>query len=724
MVSALESLSPLVETYLPPAECLAIVRATNFSAEAHKGQLRKTGEPYVTHPISVAKLLTEMRMDGPSIQAALLHDVVEDTDVSSEQIAELFGEEVASLVDGVTKITQVDFATKAQAQAAYFRKMLLAMTDDLRVILIKLADRLHNMRTIEHMPAKKRRQISRETLEIYAPIANRLGMHKFRLELEDLGFAALYPMRYRVLNEAVRKTRGNRSDLLHKIEQTVIERLDHEGINYRIQGREKHLYSLYQKMKQNRVGFDEVFDLFAMRLIVDQVDTCYRTLGVVHNTFKPIQQKFKDYIAIPKSNGYQSLHTSLISPYGVPVEVQIRTEEMDLVANDGIASHWLYKTDSDSRSNRAHQRAREWLSGLLDLQQQTGDAEDFMEHVKIDLFPDEIYVFTPQGRIMELPAGATAIDFAYAVHSDIGNHCVAVSINGRMAALSTVLKTGSQIEIITSEVAMPNPLWLNFVVTSKARAGVRHVLKNLNQDQAVELGRRLLRQQLVKIGLELETLTEDQVGNALTSLQVNSLDDLLEQIGLGQQMALVVSQRLTEQKQLPAKPRNDGFRGALARVAPWLRRHREDNKPVAISGSEGVVVSYARCCRPIPGDQVHGFVTAGRGIVVHIDSCPNVADFRSQPERWIDVDWDQNSERQYPVDVRVVTVNRRGALATISATIADADANIDSVTIENHDGYNSMANFTIEVNDRVHLAQLMRSLKALTEVIRITRKRG
>lgn len=719
----MESLTPLLETYLTPAECVAIERAAEFSADAHQGQYRKTGEAYISHPISVAKLLTEMRMDSASIQAALLHDVVEDTDYSTQDIIDQFGEEVGALVDGVTKLTQVDFATREAAQAAYFRKMLMAMSDDIRVILIKLADRLHNMRTLEHMPRVKQRQIAHETLEIYAPIANRLGMHKFRLELENLGFAALYPLRYRVLNEAVRKSRGNRSDLLHKIEQTLIERLDQEGINYRIQGREKNLYSLYVKMKRNRVGFEEVFDLFALRLIVDQVDTCYRALGVVHNTFKPVASKFKDYIAIPKSNGYQSLHTSLLSPYGVPVEVQIRTEEMDLVANDGIASHWLYKSDDDSRGSRTHQRAREWLSGLLELQQQTGDAEDFIEHVKIDLFPNEVYVFTPRGKIMELPSGATVIDFAYAVHSDIGNHCVAARISGKLAPLSTKLQSGSQVEIITSAVATPNPLWLNFVVTSKARAGVRHVLKNLNHEQAIELGRRLLRQQLMKFSLEIEDIPEEQVAQALATLQTETVEKLLADIGLGNRMALVAAQRLADPSKGQPQPRSAGLRGALARVAPWLKSP-SDAQSVSLSGGEGIVVSYARCCRPIPGDQVHGFVTAGRGIVVHRDKCPNVAEFRNHSERWVDVAWDAGSDRQYPVDVRVVTVNRRGALAAIASTIAAADANIDAVTTENHDGYNSVTNFTIEVNDRHHLAQLMRSLKTHKEVMRITRKRG
>jgi len=623
----------------------------------------------------------------------------------------------------VTKLTQVDFVTREAAQAAYFRKMIMAMSDDIRVILIKLADRLHNMRTLEHMPREKQRQIARETLDIYAPIANRLGMHKFRLELEKLGFAVLYPMRYRILNEAVRKTRGNRSDLLNKIEQTLIERLDHEHINYRIQGREKNLYSLYVKMKRNRVSFEDVFDLFALRLIVDKVDTCYRALGVVHNTFKPVTNKFKDYIAIPKSNGYQSLHTSTLSSYGVPVEVQIRTEEMDLVANDGIASHWLYKTDDDSRASRAHQRAREWLAGLLELQQQTGDAEDFIEHAKIDLFPNEVYVFTPRGKIMELPAGATAIDFAYAVHSDIGNHCIAVRIEGKLAPLSTQLQSGSKVEIITSRAAMPNPLWLNFVVTGKARAGVRHVLKNLNHEQAIALGRRLLRQQLMKFDLEIEDFSDQQIEEALPSLQADTYDSLLADIGLGNRMALVTAQHLATPSNGQPTPRLDGFRGALARVAPWLKAQISTN-PVLLSGGEGIVVSYARCCRPIPGDRVHGFVTAGKGIVVHLDKCPNVAEFRNQTERWVDVAWETDSDRQYPVDIRVVSVNRRGALAAIASTIAAADANIETVTTETHDGYNSITNLTLEVNNRHHLAQIMRSLKSHKEVIRITRKRG
>ncbi len=716
----MESLTPFLEPYLPPADCEAVESAVQFSARAHQGQFRKTGEPYVSHPISVTKLLAEMRMDVACLQASLLHDVVEDTEYSTQDIIDTFGDEVGTLVEGVTKITQVDFATHEAAQAAYFRKMLMAMSDDIRVILIKLADRLHNMRTLEHLPPAKQKQIARETLDIYAPIASRLGMHQFRMELEDIGFATLYPLRYRILNEAIRKAGGNRSDLLHKIEQTLTERLDQEQINYRIQAREKHLYSIYSKMKRNHLSFDEVFDLFALRLIVGQVDTCYRALGVVHNTFKPITGKFKDYIAIPKSNGYQSLHTGTLSSFGVPVEVQIRTEEMDLVANDGIASHWLYKTADDSRSSRAHQRARDWLAGMLDLQQQTGDAEDFIEHVKIDLFPNEVYVFTPQGEIMELPAGATAVDFAYAVHSDVGNHCVAARIGGQLAPLSTQLQSGAQIEIITSSVATPNPLWLNFVVTSKARAGIRHLLKNLNHEQAIKLGRRLLRQQLLKFGIEIEKIHGQQIDQALAVLQAESLDQLLADIGLGNRMALVTAQRLADPSQGEPELQSEGIRGALSWVAPWLK----PSNPIAITGGEGIVISYARCCRPIPGDRVHGFVTAGKGIVVHLDNCPNIGEYRNQADRWVEVAWEQTTDRQYPVDIRVVTVNRRGALATVASTIAAADANIDAVTVENQDGYTSVANLTIEVNDRHHLAQLMRSLKAHKEVIRITRKRG
>lgn len=724
----MNELEAQLSTYLPPGEIAEIRRAFQFGHVAHEGQLRLNGGPYIEHPVAVASILADMRMDGPSLCAAILHDVVEDTDITPAQLAKEFGSEVSHLVDGVTKLTQINFATREDAQAAYYRKMLLAMSDDLRVIMIKLADRLHNMRTLDGLPQDKRRRMVKETLEIYAPIANRLGMHKIRIELEDLGFAALYPMRNRVLGESLRRQSGNRADVISKIEATICRQLVEDGIPYRITAREKHIYSIYRKMKLNRLGFQDIYDVYGLRLIVDSVDNCYRTLGVVHNIYKPMPNKFKDYIAIPKANGYQSLHTSLVTSFGVPVEVQIRTEEMDQVANDGIAAHWLYKSgDGFSRGSGAHHRAREWLGGLLELQKSAGDSQEFLDNVKVDLFPDEVYVFTPKGEILELPAGATAVDFAYAVHSDIGDHCVAARIDRRLAPLSTRLTSGSAVEIITAPASAPNPLWLNFVVTGKARSSIRAVLKHLNSEQAVAMGRRLLDRQLGSWSVSLESLSGGQVARAQREFGASSLDDLLEQIGLGKHMALVVAQRImAEVSNSPASgKRRKGIRQALSRyTANWLRGGEAGAKPLAIKGTEGVVVSYARCCRPIPGDRIRGFATAGRGLVIHADNCPNNMEYRERPDRWVDVDWDTKIARQFPVDIRVDVLNQRGTLAVIASVIAEMESNIDNVSIENKDGYHSVANFTVEVNDRVHLARLMRKLRTLKQVTRIARKRG
>ncbi|RMD79549.1 MAG: bifunctional (p)ppGpp synthetase/guanosine-3',5'-bis(diphosphate) 3'-pyrophosphohydrolase [Gammaproteobacteria bacterium] len=721
--------------YMEPERVEQVRRACAFAARAHAGQRRLSGEPYVHHPLAVAQILAGMRMDHQSIMAAVLHDVLEDTPVTKEELERAFGREVAELVDGVSKLTQIRFSSRAEAQAENFRKMMLAMVRDIRVILVKLADRLHNMRTLGALPPERRRRIARETLEIYVPVANRLGMNTFRLELEDLGFAALHPMRYRVLAEAVRRARGNRKEIVAKIQAVLQERLRAEGLPGRVLGREKHLYSIYRKMRQKGLSFSEVFDVYAFRIVVDKVDTCYRALGAVHNLYKPVPGRFKDYIAIPKSNGYQSLHTVLFGPYGVPIEVQIRTEEMDKVAEAGIAAHWLYKAGEGGEA-RAQARAREWLRSLLEMQKSAGDSLEFLEHVKIDLFPDEVYVFTPKGEIMKLPRGATCVDFAYAVHTDVGNRCVAAKIDRRLAPLRTTLANGQTVEIITSPNGRPNPAWLNFVVTGKARANIRHYLKNLRREEAVDLGRRLLDKALAAYGLSLERIPATRVELLARSLQLGSAQRLFEEIGLGNRVAALVARRLVEEREGrrgagggPGAGRGGqrGLKKALVRYVPaWLRGPARGAapRPLAIRGTEGLVVHFAKCCWPIPGDPIVGLVTAGRGIVIHTEGCRNLAEFRNRPERWIDVAWESEVQGEFPVEIRVDVVNRRGALATVAAAIAECDANIDNVALEERDGRYSTLRFVVEVHSRRHLARIMRRIRSIDLVARIGRSRG
>jgi guanosine-3',5'-bis(diphosphate) 3'-pyrophosphohydrolase len=714
--------------YLDAAHIAEIRRACDFSTAAHTGQTRQSGEPYIQHPLAVARILAEMRMDHQSILAAILHDVIEDTPTAKEQLVSQFGEEVAELVDGVSKLTQIRFSSKAEAQAENFRKMMLAMVRDIRVILVKFADRLHNMRTLGALPPAKRRRISRETLEIYVPIANRLGMNAIRLELEDLGFAGLYPIRYRVLTEAIRKSRGNRKEVVQKIQAVMEQRLQEDGLPARVMGREKHLYSIYRKMRQKNLPFSEVFDVYAFRIMVDKVDTCYRALGAVHNLYKPVPGKFKDYIAIPKANGYQSLHTVLFGPYGVPIEVQIRSEDMDRVAEAGIAAHWLYKS-GDSSGASAQARAREWLRGLLEMQKNAGNSMEFLENVKIDLFPDEVYVFTPKGEIMKLPRGATAVDFAYTVHTDVGNTCVAAKIDRRLAPLRSPLSNGQTVEIITAPGARPNPAWLSFVVTGKARANIRHYLKNLKREEAIQLGRRLLEKALVGSPLSFEQLPTARWEAAVKELKFANLDDLLESIGLGNRMASLVARYLVTETDVQDKAsgkRSAALKKVFTRYVPaWLRGgDRNHSRPLAIKGTEGMVVTYAKCCRPIPGDPIVGFVTAGRGIVIHVENCKNLTEYRNLPEKWLDVAWESEVQGEFPVEIRMEVANQRGALATVAAAVAEMDANIDNVTMEEKDGRYSTLTLLIEVHDRRHLARVMRRVRSIDMVAKITRTRG
>ena len=696
-------LCSFLETYLDPDQISEVYRAYLFGAEAHEGQTRQSGEPYIYHPIAVAKTLAEMRMDHHSLMAAILHDVIEDTATAKEQLEREFGAEVAELVDGVSKLTHLNFESKAEAQAENFRKMMLAMVRDVRVIMIKLADRLHNMRTLGALRPDKRRRIARETLDIYAPIAQRLGMNAMRRELELLGFRAYWPLRYAVLERAVQRARGNRKEVLTRIEASIVNRLEESHVVARVIGREKNLYSIYKKMRAKTVSFSDVFDVFAVRLIVRDVDTCYRCLGIMHNLYKPVPGRFKDSIAIPKANGYQSLHTILFGPHGIPIEIQIRTEEMDHVAEAGIAAHWLYKT-GDRHSATAQARAREWMKSVLEMQQSAGDSIEFLENIKVDLFPDEVYVFTPKGTIMELPRGATPVDFAYAVHSDIGNSCVAAKIDRQLAPLSTQLESGQTVEIITAPNARPNPAWLGFVITGKARANIRHHRKNLKQGEASSLGRRLLEKALVALGTSLSDLPAERFTTLFEELGIADDTRLYEDIGLGTRMAPLVARRLV------------GDVGEPTAGTP--------KAPLAIKGTEGMVLSFAKCCYPIPGDPIAGVMSAGRGMVIHRETCRNIAEFRDQPEKWVALEWSSELDREFSVSIRVQTQNQRGVLATLASKIASLDSNIENVSFEERDSTTTTITFVLSVRDRGHLARLMRSIRNAPAVMKIWRSRG
>ncbi len=709
-MAPISDLCAQVRTYLEPAQVKAIYRAYLLGADAHRGQQRATGDPYITHPIEVARVLAGMRLDTESVIAGILHDVMEDTTVGKERIARDFGKNVADLVDGVTKLSRIEAAPRDVVQAESYRKMLLAMTDDVRVMLVKLADRLHNMRTIDALPTARRRRIARETLEIYAPIAIRLGLNHVKEELEDLGFRALYPNRHRVLQAGLREIHGNRKRVVRKVRTAIRRRLRQEGIAARVLGREKHIYSVYRKMRAKRLPLKQMQDVHGIRILVDSVDMCYRVLGSVHNLYKPKPGRFKDYIAIPKANGYQSLHTVLFGPRGLPIEVQIRSTEMHEIAESGIAAHILYK-DGNPRESVAHRRARTWMREILEMQKAAGDPVEFIEHVKVDLFPDTVFVFTPAGEILELARGATPVDFAYAIHTDIGNTCEAARIDGQPASLRTPLATGQTVEIVTSRKARPDPTWINFVVTGKARANIRGYLKELRRSEAIDLGRRLLDQALRREDLSLRKLSKGRRWGILDEFRLDDRDELFADIGLGRRAAALVAKRLATTARDPEAMEKEG---ALA------NGRDTDEVPIFIAGTEGMVVNLGKCCRPIPGDPVVGFLSSGRGLVVHTGSCRNLPDLDPKHE-CIDVDWAPKVEREFPVDIRIEVENRKGVLATVAAAISALDINIDAVGIADRDGIHSQLAFTIEVADRTHLAQVFRRLRALPLVRRIIR---
>lgn len=696
--------------YLTDGEISQIHHAYLVALEAHRGQKRRTGEPYITHPVAVACIMADLKMDYQSIMAALLHDVIEDTLITKESLAQQFGPAVANLVDGVSKLTQIEFHSHAEAQAENFQKMVLAMARDIRVILVKLADRLHNMRTLESLPHEKQKRIAKETIEIFAPIAKRLGMRDLSVELEELCFKIRYPRRHAILKESVRRARGNRKKVLHLIENALHEGLGNSQVPAcTIEGREKHLYSIYRKMLKKHIPFNEIMDVYAFRIIVDDVDTCYRVLGVVHNLFKPVPERFKDYIAIPKVNGYQSLHTTLFGPYGLPIEMQIRTTDMDRMAMSGIAAHWLYKSERNEKDH-TQVRAQQWVKNLLELQRSSGSSLEFIESVKVDLFPDEVYVFTPKGDIMELPSGATAIDFAYTVHTDVGNSCVGTKIDRQIAPLSSVLVNGQTIEVITSPNARPNPAWLDFVVTSKARSSIRDYLKSRRQSESIELGEQLLQKGLAEHALSVKKIPERVLDFLLKETHTSSFDLLLEDLGLGNRVPTLVAQHI---KDLMDKTESGNF-DALA---------EKTSAPLLITGTEGMVVNFGRCCYPIPGDPIAGVLSSGKGLVVHVERCPRISRFRHHPEQCMALRWSPNVQGEFLVKIQLQVLNQRGVLAILALAVSDADGNIEDIHIEDRQGRHYIVNFKLTVKDRKHLATIMKNLRAISSVEKIGRIR-
>ena len=690
-----------LEAYLEPGQVEEIYSAYLVGAAAHEGQRRVSGEPYISHPVAVARILAEMRMDSKSIIAAILHDVIEDTPTLKENLADQFGDEVAELVDGVSKLAQMDFRNKAEAQAENFRKMMLAMVRDIRVIIIKLADRLHNMRTLDAMRPDKRRRIAFETMDIYAPIANRLGIFKMRHELLDLSIKAAYPMRYRALESACKEVVGYRKEIFNTIEAAIRQRLKESNINATVKYRQKNIHSIYRKMKEKKLSFKELTDVFGVRIMTESVDDCYRVLGVMHNLYKPLPGKFKDYLAIPKTNGYQSLHSSLFGPHGVAIEVQIRTVEMDHFAESGIAAHWIYK-EGESDASNTQGRALEWLKSLLEMQQKSGSSQEFLESVKVDLFPDEVYVFTPKGAIKKLPRGATVVDFAYAVHTDVGNTCVAARIDHQMSPLSSRLYNGQTVEIITSQASRPHPSWLDFVSTAKARTNIRHFLKSLQKIEAISLGQRLLQQSVSLIKGRDVAIPKTRFKKVLEQYHMSDQKELLAEIGLGNRNSSLVAK-------------------AMYDIEEDTTAFDDRGRPLAIKGTEGMVVSFAKCCRPVPGDAIAGFMSSGKGIVIHQRSCPNMTEL-NKGDRQLSVQWSEHVEGEYHANMRVQVANQRGVLATLATTISNMSSNIEHVNVTEKDGRISTVEFVVTVKDRIHLARIMKKLRSLMVVNRIWRR--
>ncbi|MEI9599670.1 bifunctional GTP diphosphokinase/guanosine-3',5'-bis pyrophosphate 3'-pyrophosphohydrolase [Moellerella wisconsensis] len=712
-----ESLNQIIQKYLPAEQIELLKKAYVVARDAHEGQTRSSGEPYITHPVAVACILAEMRLDHETLMAALLHDVIEDTPATFQDIEQLFGTAVAGLVEGVSKLDKLNFRDKKEAQAENFRKMIMAMVQDIRVILIKLADRTHNMRTLGSLRPDKRRRIARETLEIYSPLAHRLGIHHIKTELEELGFEALYPNRYRVIKEVVKAARGNRKEMIQKILSEIDGRLTEAGISCRVSGREKHLYSIYRKMHLKEQRFHSIMDIYAFRVIVTEVDTCYRVLGQMHNLYKPRPGRIKDYIAIPKANGYQSLHTSLIGPHGVPVEVQIRTEDMDQMAEMGVAAHWAYKEQGE-QGTTAQVRAQRWMQSLLELQQSAGSSFEFIESVKSDLFPDEIYVFTPEGRIVELPTGATPVDFAYAVHTDIGHACVGARVDRQPYPLSQSLSSGQTVEIITAPGARPNAAWLNFVVSSKARAKIRQLLKNLKREDSINLGRRLLNHALGH-GKKITDIPQEDISHELSRMKLGCLDDLLAEIGLGNAMSVVVARNLLTHEQIENIPET-----RLENIADSDNQTADTHNKLPIKGADGVLITFAKCCRPIPGDPIIAHISPGKGLVIHHESCRNIRGYQKEADKFMPVEWDSGIDNDFIAEIKVDMINHQGALANLTAAINDANSSIQSMNTEEKDGRVYCAFIRLTTKNRIQLANVMRKIRIMPDVLRVSRNRN
>jgi GTP diphosphokinase / guanosine-3',5'-bis(diphosphate) 3'-diphosphatase len=694
----IDALCKVLETYLPQEQVDQVRRAHDYGARLHHGQSRSSGEPYIYHPLAAARILADLRLDHTTIIAAILHDVLEDTAVTKEQLEREFGKDVAGLVDGVSKIEKIEGMTRVERQAESFRKLLLAMTQDLRVILVKLADRLHNMRTLEHMASEQRRRIARETLDIYAPIAHRLGIHTMRTELEDLAFARLYPKRYAVLQAQVKTRLGDTKDLIREVNHKLERALKEEGIGATVIGRQKNLYSIYQKMRRKKLKLLSVMDVIGFRVITSKPDDCYRALGVIHHQFKPVPAQFDDYIANAKSNGYQSLHTTCVGPQGRKIEVQIRTRDMQHVAESGIAAHWQYKTGGKGANSAPQLRAREWVQGLFDLEGGAG-ALDFVDNVKVDLFPDEVYVFTPRGEIRRLPRGATPVDFAYAVHSELGDRCVAARLDGALEALHTPLRNGQTVEVITARHARPNAAWLQFVKTGKARSHIRNYLRNQREDEAVRLGRRLLEIALRELKIPASVLKDEAAAPALKAFGLKDLEQLYIAVGTGQRLAPLVARYF-----LPE--------GASAETAGA-------GAPLAIEGTEGLVLDYARCCHPVPGDDIRGHVSVGRGIVVHRVDCRSI---KARPQDWVPLAWSDNVQGDYLAELRVKAENRRGLLARVTTEIAEAESSIENVQMPDRAGGEAIEmRFIVTVKSRVHLARVLRRVRQVEGVESVRR---
>ncbi|ELC9572434.1 bifunctional GTP diphosphokinase/guanosine-3',5'-bis pyrophosphate 3'-pyrophosphohydrolase [Vibrio vulnificus] len=702
-----DSLKDVAQEYLTEPQLEALRQSYVVARDAHEGQTRSSGEPYIIHPVAVARILADMRLDVETLQAALLHDVIEDCDVSKEDLEAQFGHTVAELVDGVSKLDKLKFRDRKEAQAENFRKMVLAMVQDIRVILIKLADRTHNMRTLGALRPDKKRRIARETLEIYSPLAHRLGIHNIKTELEELGFEALYPNRYRVLKEVVKSARGNRKEMIQRIHSEIEGRLQEVGLQARVLGREKNLFSIYNKMKTKEQRFHTIMDIYALRVVVDTADTCYRVLGQVHSLYKPRPGRMKDYIAVPKANGYQSLHTSMVGPHGVPVEVQIRTEDMDQMADKGVAAHWSYKGNGERTGTTAQVKAQRWMQSLLELQQSAGNSFEFIENVKSDLFPDEIYVFTPKGRIVELPVGATAVDFAYAVHTDVGNTCVGARVDRNPYPLSKALKNGQTIEIISAPGARPNAAWLNYVVTSRARTKIRQVLKTMRREESITLGRRLLNHALGEHSLA--DISPENLNHVLSDLKIQSLDDLLAAIGLGERMSIVIARRLL---------------GDADELTELRSNDSKTKKKLPIRGSEGLLLTFANCCHPIPDDHIIAHVSPGRGLVVHRETCPNVRGYQREPDKYMAVAWSDDYDQEFIAELKVDMLNHQGALAELTNVISKTGSNIHGLSTEERDGRLYTVTVLLTTKDRVHLAGIMKKIRVMPSCSRVRRRKN